>query len=362
MNETASNSPAAGAAGYWRLVWRRYRKRRLGLAALAVVVFLAILGAAAPLVVGTRPIICRYQGRWYFPCLYYYNPRWENPVFFKDGFRFTYYPRGLAEKDPTSIALWPLVYADPYRRVDVGEWRGAKGDPNRGPPSLRNLLGTDAEGRDVFSRMVHGTRIALLVGFVAVGIAAAIGIVVGGLAGYCGGWVDKILSRLVELVMSVPAIVLILALVAVIERPTIWHLMAVIGCTRWESIARYLRAEFLRLKETDFVAAARALGVPPHRIILRHMLPNALAPVIVSISFGIAGAILLESGLSFLGIGSEPSTPSWGRILNEGFNTLGGERPQWWLVLFPGLAIFTAICAYNLVGDTLQEAMDPRIR
>jgi peptide/nickel transport system permease protein len=345
--------------GYWAEVWRRYRKSRLGLLALLVVALLGFIGAAAPLLAGTRPIVCRYKGDWYFPCLYYYNRRWENGVFFRDGFRISHYPRGLKEKDPQSLAVWPLFYADPQRRVEDGEWGGRPGDPYAGPPSPRNPFGTDGLGQDVLARMVHGTSIALLVGFVAMGIAAVIGLLVGGLAGYFGGWVDVVLSRLIELVMSVPSIILILGLIAILERPTIWHTMAVIGCTRWESIARYARAEFMRLKETDFVQAARALGVPAPRIMFRHMLPNALAPVVVALTFGIAGAILLESGLSFLGLGTELNGPSWGRILNDGFQS---GLTHWWLVFFPGLAIFVAVLVYNLVGDAFQEASDPRLR
>jgi len=350
------------AAGYWSEVWRRYRKSRLGVLALLVVVFLGVVAAGAPMIAGTRPIACRYQGSWYFPCLFYYNPRWENPVLIRDGFRRHPYPRRLREKDPESIAIWPLFYADPYRRIEEGEWPGRPRDIGRSPPTLQNPFGTDGLGQDVLARMVHGTSIALLVGFVAMGIAAAIGLVVGGLAGYFGGWVDVVFSRLIELVMAVPPIILILALIAVIDRPSIWHTMAVIGCTRWESIARYTRGEFLRLKETEFVTAARALGASAPRIMFRHMLPNALAPVVVALTFGIAGAILIESGLSFLGIGGETNSPSWGRMLIDGFPSLGGDSPQWWLILFPGLGIFTAVLVYNLVGDTFQEASDPRLR
>lgn len=344
--------------GYWREVWRRYRKSRLGMLALGVVAFLALVAALAPCIAGTRPILCRYQGRWYFPVLYYYNRAWENPIFFREGFKISHYEKGL-KRDPRFIVIWPIFYADPYRRVENGEWHGRPADPGNSPPTRRNPFGTDQLGRDVLARMVHGTSIALLVGFVAMGIAGAIGILVGVLAGYFGGWVDAVLSRFIDLMMSIPPIVLILALIAILERPTIWHLMAVIGCTRWESIARYVRAEFLRLKEVEFVSAARALGASAPRIMFRHMLPNAMAPVIVALTFGIAGAILLESGLSFLGLGSDASTPSWGRILNDGFLT---QLTQWWLVVFPGLGIFTAVLFYNLAGDSFQEASDPRLR
>jgi len=375
MSQAAANaSPSAAGAGraarwaprpsgYWREVWRRYRRSRLGLAALGVVALLAVVAAFAPFIAGTRPIICRYKGSWYFPALFYYSQRWENPVFFQDGFSFTGFPSGLKENDPAGhIAVWPLFYADPHRRVEDGEWKERPGDAYSGAPSLRNPLGTDSLGRDVLARMVHGTSIALLVGFVAMGIAAVIGIVVGSLAGYFGSWVDVTCSRLIELVMAVPRLILILAVIAIVEKPTIWHMMAVIGCTSWEGIARYVRAEFLRLKEAEFIAAARALGVPAPRIMFRHMLPNALAPVIVALTFGIAGAILIESALSFLGLGSEPTTPSWGRILQEGYPSLGSASPKWWLIFFPGLGIFTAVLVYNLVGDTFQEASDPRLR
>jgi len=355
------NDPAQGRrerrCGPWRDLWRRYRGSRAGMAALWAILLLGVIAAGAPFIAGTRPIACRYLGQWYFPALHGYNPRWENPVFFKDGFRILHYPRGLAEKDPESIAIWPLFYADPSRRVEAGEWKGGPEDPGGSPPTARNPLGTDRLGQDVLARMVHGTSVALLVGLLSMGIAAVIGICVGAAAGWLGGWVDLVLCRLIDVTLSIPSVVLILALIAVLERPTIWHVMAAIGCTRWEGIARYVRGEFLRLKETEFVLAARALGAHPLRIILRHLLPNALAPVVTAVTFGIAGAILIESGLSFLWIGGDPLAPSWGRILNEGF-----ESRSWWLIVFPGLGIFAAVLIYNIAGDALQEAGDPRSR
>lgn len=236
--------------------------------------------------------------------------------------------------------------------------RPANPTRDEGKPSSLNWFGTDQTGVDVFAQMVHGTRIALLVGFVSMGIAAAIGIVVGALAGYFGGWVDAVLSRIIEVVMCVPTLVLILALMAIIEQATIWHLMAVIGVTSWTGIARLTRAEFLKLKETDFVAAARSLGVRQSRIIFRYILPNALAPILVPITFGIAAAILVESGLSFLGFGAPPPNPSWGTLLSAGRS----NYQLWWLILFPGMAIFLTVLAYNLIGEGLQEATDPRLR
>jgi peptide/nickel transport system permease protein len=205
---------------------------------------------------------------------------------------------------------------------------------------------------------VHGTTVALLVGFVSMGIAGTIGIVIGALGGYCGGWVDMLTSRVTEVVMCVPTLVLILAIIALIEKPTIWHTMAIIGLTGWTGIARLTRGEFLRLRSSEFVVAARATGAGPLRIMLRHMLPNALAPVLVPITFGIASAILTESGLSFLGFGPPPPTASWGSILTDARSNLA----MWWLVVFPGTAIFLTVLAYNLIGEGLQEATDPRLR
>jgi peptide/nickel transport system permease protein len=242
--------------------------------------------------------------------------------------------------------------------VNRGEWEGDPGNRPREAPSGRHIFGTDEQGRDVFARVIYGTRIALLVGFVSMGIAGAIGIVLGALAGYFGGWTDTLISRLIELMMSIPTLVLILALISVIEHPGIFHLMAVIGLTRWESIARYTRGEFLRLKESDFVLAARALGSAWPRIVFRHILPNALAPAFVTMTFGIANAILIESALSFLGFGAPPPTPSWGSVL-RGWQ---GDQDLWWLAVFPGSMVFLTVLAYNVIGDGLQEASDPRRR
>jgi len=328
--------------------------------ALAYVVFLSLVAILAPAIAGTKPVVCKYKGRLYFPALGYLHRSWENPVFNRDKFRKRY-PQNLPEKDPDSWAIWPLVFQDPYRRIYENEWKGQPENPYGvdGKPSSNNWFGTDQRGVDVFAQMVHGTRIALMVGFVSTGIAAWIGITVGALAGYLTGWVDILLSRLIEVVMCIPTLVLILALLAILEDPTIWHLMAVIGCTSWTGIARLTRAEFLKLRQSEFVTAARALGVGRMRIIFRHILRNALAPILVPITFGIAAAILIESGLSFLGFGAPPPNPSWGTLLNRGRTTI---EDTWWLVFFPGIAIFLTVLAYNIIGEGLQEATDPRLR
>lgn len=226
------------------------------------------------------------------------------------------------------------------------------------PPSLTHPLGTDELGRDVLSRMIYGARVSLSVGFIAVGIAILIGTLIGSIAGYYGGRIDSILMRFVDIMLTFPTIFLILAIVIIVEQ-SIWTIMAVIGFTGWMDVARLVRAEFLSLKEREFVQAARALGINNARIIFRHILPNALAPVFVAAVFGIAGAILTESALSFLGFGIRPPEPSWGNILSSGKDNI---EVAWWLSVFPGLAIFITTLSYNLLGEALRDSLDPRLR
>jgi peptide/nickel transport system permease protein len=226
------------------------------------------------------------------------------------------------------------------------------------PPSPAHLMGTDTLGRDVLSRVIFGSRVSLLVGFVAVGLATLIGLLVGAVAGYYGGLVDSFFMRLVDLMLCIPTFFLILAVIAGLG-PSIWLIMVVIGVTSWMGVARLVRAEFLTLREREFVIAARALGARDLRIIFRHMLPNALVPVMVSATLGIAGAILTESALSFLGLGVQPPTPSWGNILTAGKDNI---EIAWWLSVFPGLAIFFTVMSYNLLGEGIREAIDPRLK
>ncbi|MBI5101236.1 MAG: ABC transporter permease [Nitrospirae bacterium] len=225
------------------------------------------------------------------------------------------------------------------------------------PPDMRHPLGTDDLGRDVMSRMIWGSRISLAVGFVAVGIATAIGLFFGALAGYYGGWAERIIMRFIDIMLTIPTFFLILAVIAFIE-PSIWNIMIVIGLTSWMGVARLVRAEFLSLKEREYVLAARALGASDFRIIFRHILINSMAPVLVSAVLGIAGAVLVESALSFLGIGVQPPTPSWGNIL-----TLGKDNIEiaWWLSVFPGLAILITVLGYNLLGEGIRDSIDPRL-
>ncbi len=225
------------------------------------------------------------------------------------------------------------------------------------PPDTGHLLGTDDLGRDVLSRMLYGARISLFVGFVAVGISTVIGIIIGSVAGYYGGILDRINMRFVDIMLSIPTFFLILSVIAFIG-PSIWNIILIIAFTSWMGVARLVRAEFLSLKNREFILAAISLGASDTRIIIRHMLPNSLAPVIVSAVFGVAGAVLLETSLSFLGIGVQPPTPSWGNILTIGKDNI---EIAWWLSVFPGLAILITVLGYNLLGEGLRDALDPRL-
>jgi peptide/nickel transport system permease protein len=245
--------------------------------------------------------------------------------------------------------LAPLVA--PYNQNDIDRKHILE------PPSIVHPFGTDDLGRDVLSRMIWGSRISLAVGFVAVGISAFIGIILGAISGFYGGWVDRIIMRFIDIMLTIPTFFLILAVIAFIGS-NIWNIMIVIGLTSWMSVSRLVRAEFLSLKEREFVLAAKALGASDLRIIFRHIMINSLAPVLVSAVLGIAGAVLVESSLSFLGIGIQPPTPSWGNIL-----TLGKDNIEiaWWLSVFPGLAILITVLGYNLLGEGIRDSIDPRL-
>ncbi len=225
-------------------------------------------------------------------------------------------------------------------------------------PSAQFPLGTDALGRDVLSRLLYGGRISLWVGFVAVGISMAIGMLLGLLSGYFGGWVDEGIMRGVDIMLCFPSFFLILAVIAFLE-PNLTNIMIVIGLTSWMGAARLVRAETLNLRRRDFVAAAQLAGTSTTRILFMHILPNAAAPVLVSATLGVAGAILIESSLSFLGLGVQPPIPSWGNMLLEGKNVLEIAP---WMSIYPGLAILFTVLGYNLLGESLRDMLDPRLR
>ncbi|GMV93930.1 MAG: hypothetical protein AMXMBFR82_37080 [Candidatus Hydrogenedentota bacterium] len=324
--------------GYWRLVARQFRKRKQAVVSLVLLVFLGVVALAAPFLAGEVPIYVVYQGESYLlPNVLNYKAlvsvdwsRWEP---------------GEGER-----AIRPLIPYAP-ERSDLRNRVGA--------PDKDHWLGTDDRGRDVLSRVIWGTRISMSVGFVATGIAILIGVILGSLAGYYGGVIDAIILRIIEIVLCFPVFFLILAVMAFLP-PSIYNVMIVLGLFSWTGAARLVRGEFLKLRDSEFAMAARASGLRDFRIIFRHILPNALSPVLVAATFGVASAILTESALSFLGFGVPPPTASWGELLAQSQSYL--HRGAWWLVTFPGVAIFVTVTAFNLVGEGLRDAMDPRLR
>lgn len=226
----------------------------------------------------------------------------------------------------------------------------------RKPPNAQHWLGTDAAGRDVFSRLLYAGRVSLSVGLVAVSIYTAIGLVLGALAGFFGGWVDAVVMRLADVFLAFPSLIIIITMVSVLG-PSVYNVMLAIGLLGWPPITRLLRGDLLSLRERDFVIAARAVGAPNHRIIIRHLLPNALAPIIVAATFGIAAAILLEAGLSFLGLGVQPPTADWGAMVAEGRVVL---RRASHVTILPGIMILAVSLAFNFLGDGIRDALDPR--
>jgi len=226
------------------------------------------------------------------------------------------------------------------------------------PPSAAHWLGTDQFGRDVLSRLLYGARISLAIALTAIGISVTVGTLLGAIAGYFGGKVDAVIMRVIDLILSFPRLVLLILIVALAE-PSLTLIILVLGLTHWPGTARLVRGEVLSLREREFIDAARALGFGPLRIIFRHLIPNVLAPVIVAATLGIGDTIVAEAGLSFLGLGVQPPTPSWGNMVADGRQNLIGA---WWITTFPGLAIVLTVTAFNLIGDGLRDALDPRLR
>ena len=349
-NTTTGGAPAARS--YWHITWRRFRGHRLGMVGLCVVAVLFLVAFLSPILANEQPILCRFDGGFYYPAvvdLVHQVPGASLIIQKQRPYRLATFDF-KREFDPErgDWALWTPVRYGP---------REIAAEPLAGPSS-RHWLGTDQSGRDVLSRMVHGTVVSMKVGFLSMGIAVILGLVFGCIAGYAGGIADLVISRFIEVVQCFPAFFLILAVLAWFP-PSIENVMIVIGLTRWVGIARFARGEILRIRETDYALAARSLGVRPAQLVLRHLLPNALAPVLVSVTFGIAVSILIEAGLSWLGFGVQPPDASWGTILRSGYENLftaGHMIPP------ACVAIFLAVLSFNLVGDTLRDVIDPRLQ
>ncbi len=262
----------------------------------------------------------------------------------------------------SKLAVVALIYVAVVAAIAIAAPLLAR-DPNSvdlasrlRPPDRTHHLGTDDLGRDVFARVIHGARVSLSVGFTATAISLIIGSFLGALAGYYGGAADWFVSRVIEVVLCFPFLLLVLAIVALFG-PSFLTVMIAVGVTSWTTEARLMRGEFLKIREMEFAQAARASGARDARIIFRHLLPNAMAPVLVSASFGVASAILIESALSFLGMGVPPPTPTWGNILSTAEQHIDYA---WWLAVFPGVAIFLTVAAFNIIGDRVRDALDPR--
>jgi peptide/nickel transport system permease protein len=323
-------------------VWRAFRKRRLAVGALIVLLGLFSMAVLADELASDLPVVARVQGQLFV------LPN----VFPPASLRGETLDSLRQRLQPGDWLVPPVVPYGPNRT----KTHSALADPG-----WEHWLGTDELGRDVFARIVHGARSTLTVGFAAVAFCVLIGVALGGVAGLRGGAFDLVVSRAVEGVRVFPTFLLVLCVLGSLRVRTIWPMVAVLGLTRWTDVARLVRADVLRLKSEPFVQASRALGAGAGRVLLRHLLPNALGPVLVAATFGIASAVLVETALSFLGFGVPPPAPSWGELLSEAHRYVT-HPGAWWLTVFPGLAIFLTVTSLNLVAEALRDAMDPRLR
>jgi len=407
-----SNNPEL-KQDYWSYVTRQFKKNKRALYSLYLVLFMSLIALFADFIANEKPIVCKYEGKIYFPILKEYavdlklgkfapelnNIDWNNT-------KFDFALRPPIPYSPTSQDILNSGFVSPFGKQDVPSTR------------WRHWLGTEGIGRDILSGLVHGTRIAFIIGLISMSIASIIGILLGALAGFFGdtgirisraalimgivstalglfyaaavgnvfkgllaflgciflGYlvsrplklipflkskisipVDIIVQRMIEVLVSIPRLFLIIAVVA-ISKPSIFLVMVVIGLTSWTEIARFIRAELLKIRNLEYIEASEALGFPKWRILLKHAIPNALSPVLITIAFGIAAAILTESFLSFIGLGIPPETLTWGKLLS----LAQGGKSQLWVAIFPGFAIFVTVTLFNLIGEGLTDALDPR--
>ncbi|MBC8145232.1 MAG: ABC transporter permease [bacterium] len=343
QNLALSSASNASPQTYWSLVKRQYRRNKLAVIAFWFIIVMFAVALFADFLANDRPIVCSYKGTVYVPVMQEYLMM----VGLSD------YPAELMNADWKLLEYdWSVFPPVPYSSTGT-DLINSFAAPFTGD----HFLGTDQIGRDILSGLIHGARISLSIGLVAMAIEIIIGVTLGALAGYFGGLVDIVISRLIELFLNFPTFFLILTIVAFLGA-NIFYVMIIIGLTGWMGVARLVRGEVLRVRNNEFVPAAISLGFGSLRVIFRHVLPNSLAPVLVSVAFGVAGAILIESTLSFLGVGVPLETVTWGSALNAS----RGAPSAWWLAVFPGLLIFLTVVSYNLIGDGLRDATDPRLK
>jgi peptide/nickel transport system permease protein len=374
----------AGHDSYAARVARRFRAEPFARYGLRTVIVLFLIAALAPFLANSHALLRVAGGRVSFPIFPSLQPIEWRFLLYVPLAGMVYALRRLLAAHPRAavlgvlacIALVEIALAvthpvnDPtndrdrpaaFKLMPLVRYSPIESTPDSfAPPSWSHPCGTDSIGRDIAARMLHGARTSLSIGFVSQAIALTLGVALGGIAGYYRGWVDIMICRVIEIMDCFPPLLLILVAVSVLQSENnMFYIMAVIGLTYWTGTARLVRGEFLRLRGQQFTLAAQAVGAGDFRVIVRHLLPNALGPILVAGTFGVASAILIESSLSFLGFGMQAPTPSWGDILNESRLYLDFA---WWLAFFPGIAILITIMSYNFVGEGLRDAVDPRLR
>lgn len=333
-------------SSYSSLVKHQFKKNKLAVISLYIVGILVFVAVFADFLASSKPLYAVYKGETYFPVLkdYLNNigiSKWD-PELINVNWKI------LDNEGQLESVLWsPVPYSS--NEVDLAN--------SLSPPEGDHYLGTDGIGRDLLAGLIHGSRVSLSVGFIAAGIALLIGIFLGSMAGYFGGKVDLIIMRFVEIMVTFPTFFLIITIVAIYGSSIVYIMMA-IGLTSWTNDAKLIRGEVLKVRNMEYITAANSIGLPHRQIIFRHVIPNAIAPVLVSGAFAIASAILVEASLSFLGFGVSATTVTWGSLLNEA----RGASSAWWLAIFPGFMIFIAVVTYNLIGEGLRDALDPRLR